>query len=496
MLFALLACTRPDHTIPDTGPPDSIADSVDSASDSPVDTSPPPAFPAQLADADVIFYGESKDDAGFNPPDWFGWRVTGVGDVDGDDLPDMLMTGRFDDEGGPDAGKVYLVTAADMQAPSMNIADVRYKWYGEGEDDHAGRDLAEAGDIDGDGLGDLFVSAYRNEDEEASGAAYLIYSSSFEEGSHPLEDVDVVIRGQAAHEYLGRAIDGGKDVTGDGHPDLLIGAMGWNNGTGRVCQIDGNAPSSGTLDSTAAACVSGEAQTDNLGMDVSQVGDVDGDGISDVLMGAWTADGDGVVPGAAYLELGGLHGGSADDVAYVWYGPRDWMSLGRSVNGAGDVDGDGLDDILIGAHGSYGTEDSKGHTYLYLASDLGEPGVHDPENATVVFDGMVLDDYSGDALDSAGDVDGDGLDDIVLGALFTGDEGGTAYLWYANQLESGTYDLDDAHHLFHSETDLDRAGAAVAGPGDVDGDGYDDLLVSAYGHDGMRGAVYLILSPY
>ncbi|HJN76143.1 MAG TPA: integrin alpha [Myxococcota bacterium] len=491
-MLLLLACPAPDQpprSLPESVPVDSVSDSVSDSAES--------VFSEQLADADHVFLGESREGTGFNAADWFGWRVAGVGDVDGDGRPDLLMTGRYDDEGDEDAGKVYLVTATDISGGlSTNIAEVSSKWYGEGQDDHAGRDISPAGDIDGDGLADLFISSYYSGDAYQAGSAYVVLGASITPGSHPLAEADIIVRGEEEFEFVGRSIDGGEDLDGDGEDDLLVGSMGWDNQRGRVCQISGAALQSGPLGDVASSCALGEAVADNMGMDVAGVGDVDGDGLGDVLIGAWTYNGDELNQGRAYLSLGGLADGSAADLDYSWDGMEERASLGRAVAGAGDVDGDGLADFLVGAHGPFGSASSAGHTYLFYGAALPEPGTYDISAADLVFDGSAPNDYSGDALDSAGDVDGDGLDDLIFGALFTGDQGGTAYLWYAAGLgPTGTYSLDEADQLFHSETDGDRAGASVTGPGDIDGDGRDDLLIGAYGHDAERGAAYLVLAP-
>lgn len=458
---------------------------------------PPVEFSDQLADADQIFLGETKTGSGFNPADWFGWRVVGVGDVDGDERADLLMTGRFDDEGEDDAGKVYLVTAAELDALSSptSVGVAGSQWYGEGVDEHAGRDLARAGDLDGDGLDDLFISSYSSLSGFEAGATFVVLASSIEPGRSALADADYVLYGSVETEHAGRAIDGGDDLDGDGVDDLVVGAMGWDRARGRVHQLSGASLQSGELSEVASATMEGEGDYENLGVDVAAVGDVDGDGVGDVLVGAWTYTASSSAEGKAYLSLGGVLDGAAADADHRWIGVQQDGSFGRAVAGAGDVDGDGLDDFLVGGHGPLQSDASDGYTTLFLAAGLGPPGEGEATDADIVFEGAEADDYSGDALAGAGDVDGDGLDDIVLGALFTGDEGGTAYLWYGASLEAGVYSLGEADQLFHSETDLDRAGASVAGVGDVDGNGRSDLLIGAYGFDEERGAAYLLLAP-
>ena len=180
---------------------------------------------------------------------------------------------------------------------------------------------------------------------------------------------------------------------------------------------------------------------------------------------------------------------------------------GYSVSSAGDVDGDGLDDIIIGATGNddgggfiWAAESGAGKTYLILGSSLMENSSIDLSNADYAFIGENKLDSSGSILSGAGDVDGDDLDDIIIGVPSNSNNGafsGKVYLILGSSLgESSTIDLSNADYSFSSDKAFEWFGTSVSSAGDVDGDGLDDIIIGAYGNnDGgdYAGKTYLIL---
>jgi hypothetical protein len=241
--------------------------------------------------------------------------------------------------------------------------------------------------------------------------------------------------------------------------------------------------------SRADAKLVGEVASDYAGGSVSGPGDVDGDGRDDLLIGSWQG-----AANAAYLVLGPVTGTrdlSLADAKLVGEEADD--GAGASVSGAGDVDDDGRDDLLIGAwlndEGGY----RAGAVYLVLGP---VSGTLDLASADAKLVGEEAYDGAGyeRRVSGAGDVDGNGHDDILIGAA--NDEGGTnagaAYLVLGPV--TGTLDLSAADAKLLGGTS-DRAGS-VAGAGDVDGDGLDDLLVGASSDGGsLEGAAYLVLGP-
>ena len=360
-------------------------------------------------------------------------------------------------------------------------------------------------------------------------------------GTLSLSDLGGVLAGAKFNGIAGLDRSGGSvssagDVNGDGLDDLLIGAYYADAGgshRGASYLVYGQPASSpltgswnlsdvgGTL---AGATFNGIADLDRSGYSVSSAGDVNGDGLDDLLIGAYYADADGSDRGASYLVYGQSAGspltgswnlsdvgGTLPGATFNGIADLDWS--GYSVSSAGDVNGDGLDDLLIGAYYADAGGSNRGESYLVYGQsavspltgswNLSDVGV---ALAGATFNGIANADLSGRSVSSAGDVNGDGLDDLLIGA-YDADAGGShrgeSYLVYGQSAGSpltGSWNLSDvgvalAGATFNGIADLDRSGRSVSSAGDVNGDGLDDLLIGAYYADlgsKHRGQSYLV----
>jgi len=296
--------------------------------------------------------------------------------------------------------------------------------------------------------------------------------------------------GESYYDLAGTSVASAGDVNGDGYDDILIGAPEDNEGGSNA----GAAylilgPVSGTIDlGTAHAKILGRSWS-SAGTSVASAGDVNGDGYDDILIGAPT----GSTGGRAFLVYGPVSGtvdlnGNANYFEFDGVGGSD--AVGCSVAGVGDVNNDGETDILIGASSDDEGGESAGAAYLIYGPLSTNNNYMLLSDANIKFVGEDGDDRAGHSVASAGDVDGDGYSDILIGAL--GNQGHGAYLFYG-PVNPGTVNLSYADAQF---VGFDGLGVSVASAGDVDADGDSDILIGAnYNAAGgtMAGAVYLFL---
>ena len=311
-------------------------------------------------------------------------------------------------------------------------------------------------------------------------------------------DVAAVFEGVAVGDIAGNVVAAAGDLDGDGLADIAIGADRADpagSASGAVYLWTG--PASGTISlSDAPAVLEGENLGDHAGAAVAGVGDVDGDGIADILVGAFDTDYGGADAGSAYLATGPFSGSQSLSESVARFDGEDASdSAGFAVAAAGDINNDGYADLLMGAYGNDSAGAGAGAAYLFRGPITGNYAMW---TADIVLLGEQPGDQAGWSVAGLGDINGDGLGDVAVGAPLEHGDGvyrGAAYI-VSGEVQ-GTLSLDEAHAVALGATSGDLAGHAVSG-GDINGDGYADLLVGAPESDlggNAAGAAFVVLGP-
>jgi len=409
------------------------------------------------ATVDVWIYGEAAND-------FFGYSVSGTGDINGDGFADVIVGAYGNDEAGSVAGKVYIYYGG---SPMDWTADVTIT--GEALGDAFGVFVSAAGDINGDGYGDIIVGAHQNDDGGTSaGKAYIYY------GGEAMNTVaEMTVTGEAATDYLGLSCALAGDVNGDGYADVIIGARGNDDGGTDAGKVYIFMQTLSGHTNYANVTMIGEAAYNDFGNCVSTAGDVNGDGYDDVIIAARDNDDGGNNAGKAYIYYGGVYMNNTADVTMTGEAEGDFF--GYSVSAAGDVNGDGYDDVIIGAYRNDDAGSDVGKSYIYFG------GAAMDNSADVTMTGEGLSDLFGISVSGAGDVNGDGYCDVIIGAYLNDDGGnlaGKTYIYYGGSAMDNSADV-----TMTGEAANEFFGQSVSAAGDVNGDGYSDVIVGAHHND-------------
>jgi hypothetical protein len=457
--------------------------------------------------------------------------VAAAGDVNGDGYADVIVGSKDFANGQFTEGRAFV-----YEGSSLGLA-TSPAWTAESNQVGAnlGISVATAGDVNGDGFSDVIVGAHQYDNGQTNEGRAFVYHGSA--GEPELFASWTAESNQDIARY-GSSVATAGDVNGDGFSDVIVGADDYDDGQTDEGQAFVYVGSTTGLGTTPAWTAQGNQDIAQFGSDVASAGDVNGDGFSDVIVGArlytngqdsegrayvyhgsttglaplpaWTAESGNAFAqfGAAVASAGDVNGDGFSDVivgaadytngqvlegrAFVYLGSPEGLasspawtaesdqagaSFGGSVGSAGDVNGDGFSDVIIGASRYDHDQTNQGRAYVYLGSPA---GLAASPAWTVESDQEAA--YFGLSVGTAGDVNGDGFSDVIVGAMLYDDgqsDEGQAFVYLGSSAGLAT----SAAWTAGSDQDLGFFGRSVETAGDANGDGFSDVIIGAYSYD-------------
>ncbi|HCY99836.1 MAG TPA: hypothetical protein DHV56_07580, partial [Rhodobacter sp.] len=454
---------------------------------------------------------------GVSQYDYSGVSVSSAGDVNGDGFEDLIVGVLFDDPNGPSSGASFVVfgktDGTSVELSAVETGTGGFVINGVSSTDLSGFSVSSAGDVNGDGFADVIVGAYNDDPNGVgSGASFVVFGKT-DSITVELSDVEAgtggfIINGFSVDDMSGKSVSSAGDVNGDGFDDLIVGALGGDpNGLSSGASFVVFGKTDGTvveLSSVAAGTggflIKGVSTNDNSGFSVSSAGDVNGDGLDDLIIGAFQDDPNGGSSGASFVVFGKtdsiaveLSDVEAGTGGFVINGAATNDQSGWSVSSAGDVNGDGFADLIVGARFASPNGPKSGASFVVFGKTDGTAiELSDVETSTggFVINGVSADDGSGWSVSAAGDVNGDGLDDVIVGAKGDDPNGisaGASFVVFGKTdglaVELSGIETGIGGFVINGASAYDQSGYSVSSAGDVNGDGFDDLIVGAYGSD-------------
>lgn len=397
---------------------------------------------------------------------------------------------------------------------------------GVNQDGRLGDAVSNAGDVNGDGIADIIVGALDVDagGNNSAGQVSIIFGSNENFADRiPVSELDgsngVRINGIESEQRLGFSVSRAGDVNSDGISDIIIGANGTNDNRGSSYIVFGGASIGEgidltTLDGTNGFKVDGLSENNLLGFAVSDAGDLNGDGIADVAVTATRATANGQENSGATFVIFGREGGFPEDLdlttldgtnGFVVKGANSSDFSGTSVSDAGDLNGDGVDDLLIGSsQADQGDKQDAGATYVVFGREgdfSAEINLSELGTNGLTINGIAAGDQSGTSVSSLGDINSDGFVDIGIGAppaSVTNENAGQGYVIFGtgNGFSQASFSLSDLNgtngFTVNGINVDDLLGTSISAAGDLNNDEVNDFVVSAVGSNAEAGSSYVI----
>lgn len=410
---------------------------------------------------------------------YYGYSVSTAGDVNGDGFSDIIVGAYGYDTDTTYQGQVN-VYLGSKSGPSLTPS-----WTKNGTQSmQFGSSVSSAGDVNGDGYGDIIIgsSGYSDLSLSNKGRVDLFLGSS----SGLASNANWSKEGDVSDAFFGSSVDSAGDVNGDGFGDVIIGGYGYNNYRGRAYVYLGSGSTGTGISANAPWMVECDQAEAFLGYSLSSAGDVNGDGYSDIIVGAYRYDHGETDEGRAYVYLGSAStsNGISNGAPWILESNIQSANFGTVVNNAGDVNGDGYGDVIISA--GY-----LGRVYVYRGSAA---GFSDTPDTTI--EAPWSSPYFACSITNAGDINSDGYSDVIIGSFgYTNGQTneGAAYIYFGSS--AGLPSSPD--RTLESNWAWANFGSAVAGAGDVNDDGFSDIIVGAPNYsngENAEGKAYVYMT--